>query len=86
MKNLKMRKEFTSEHRRMLDQVITIQEINHTIKILLKHKEPRSDGLTATYYKCFEDILTIPQQKTMNEIQQRKHIPPTCQGTNITLI
>uniref|UniRef100_A0A8D0E419 Reverse transcriptase domain-containing protein n=1 Tax=Salvator merianae TaxID=96440 RepID=A0A8D0E419_SALMN len=59
-----------SQHRTMtmLNVTITPRELFDAIKKMKRGKAPGPDGLTAIYYRMFQEELQIPLLMTMNNI------------------
>lgn len=58
---------------KLLEQPISREEWNATIKIMKTGKVPGPDGFTLCYYKTFQDILGEPFLEAFNTLQD---IPP----------
>uniref|UniRef100_A0A803TF39 Reverse transcriptase domain-containing protein n=1 Tax=Anolis carolinensis TaxID=28377 RepID=A0A803TF39_ANOCA len=76
----------SEEQREELNKEITEGEIIKAIKSMKTNKAPGPDGLTAIYYKTFQNEITPYLKKIMNEIRQQKKMPSTWKEANICLI
>uniref|UniRef100_A0A803U0R0 Reverse transcriptase domain-containing protein n=1 Tax=Anolis carolinensis TaxID=28377 RepID=A0A803U0R0_ANOCA len=76
----------TEEEREPLNRLITEEEIKEAIKQLPNNKAPGPDGLTALYYKTFQDELIRNLKDIMNNSFKKAIIPNSWQNANITLL
>uniref|UniRef100_A0A803TU04 Reverse transcriptase domain-containing protein n=1 Tax=Anolis carolinensis TaxID=28377 RepID=A0A803TU04_ANOCA len=79
-------KKITENQRERLNKKIDIEEIVRAIQRLPNNKAPGPDGLSTIYYKVFQDILSKPLQKVMNNILEGEKIPQSWENANIVLI
>lgn len=78
--------QMSEEHKELLNQPITTEEISAAIKRLKGGKAPGPDGLITEYYKIFEKQTQKTLMYLMEEIIQQKIIPETWGEATITLI
>uniref|UniRef100_A0A803SLF5 Reverse transcriptase domain-containing protein n=1 Tax=Anolis carolinensis TaxID=28377 RepID=A0A803SLF5_ANOCA len=76
----------TEEQKRDLNKEITDREIKAAIKQSNSQKAPGPDGLSAAYYKTFQDILLPHLKNVMNQVMIERKLPQTWQQATITLI
>nr|GEZ82414.1 hypothetical protein [Tanacetum cinerariifolium] len=74
------------EYKLILNERIMPREVAEAIKRVKLNKAPGPDGLTGRFYKCLEDVISIPLQQTMNDILQNRRMPDSWKEANITLI
>uniref|UniRef100_A0A803SU58 Reverse transcriptase domain-containing protein n=1 Tax=Anolis carolinensis TaxID=28377 RepID=A0A803SU58_ANOCA len=76
---------FTEEDRRSLNRAISTEEIEDAIQSAKINKAPGPDGLTAKYYKVFQENLTKPLHAIMHSLKEGK-IPESWKNAYITVI
>uniref|UniRef100_A0A803SSM5 Reverse transcriptase domain-containing protein n=1 Tax=Anolis carolinensis TaxID=28377 RepID=A0A803SSM5_ANOCA len=76
----------TTEEREVLNKEISRKEIKDAIKKLDGSKAPGPDGLSAIYYKTFENELIPHLQIIMNIIRNERKMPDSWKEASITVI
>lgn len=70
----------------LLEDQISLTEIQGAIKGLKSRKSPGPDGYTSAYYKTFSDILSAPLTKALNSLSLPGQVPPDFLSAHITVI
>lgn len=65
------------QHKAMLDEDITAEEIKLVIKNMKTNKSPGPDGFPVEFYKTFVDILIPEMQRTFNSVIRTGVLPPS---------
>lgn len=79
-------KELTSDHIRVLEASIGLNEINKAIVALRCNSSPGLDGLTPEVYKCFSHVLARHLQELFNHCLMDGKILPSWRRAKIILL
>lgn len=77
LKNHSAMRQLTAQHKTMLDDDISSEEILRAIKEMKSNKMPGPDGFPVEFFKTFGDILAPEMEKTFNSIIHRGALPPS---------
>lgn len=75
--NTSLFKTLSEQHKKMLDEAISEEEIRAAIKHLKNNKAAGPDGYPAKFFKTFIDILVPALEKTFNAVLLDGDVPPS---------
>lgn len=67
--------QLTEQHRNLLDDDISAEEIKSAIKKMKTNKSPGPDGFQVEFFRTYADILIPEMQQTFNSIIQQGVLP-----------
>lgn len=79
-------KQLSNQHKQLLEQPISKQEVEKTVKRLKTNKSPGLDVLMAEFYKSFRDQLIPHLLNLFRTCLEKKGFPQTWREAKLVLI
>lgn len=70
-------KQLTDQHRSMMDEDISSDEISRAIKAMKTNKTPGPDGFPVEFFRAFAELLVPEMENTFNSILHTGVLPPS---------